>query len=91
MSAQPSVPSNVILIGKKPPMAYATAMIVMPEKEIIVKARGRAISTAVSAVEIFRRLTKANVKEIKIGSEQIGQEPAKRTVSTIEIVLVKEA
>ncbi len=52
------IPPDTILIGKKPVMAYATAVMMHfsgGAKELKIKARGRAISTAVDVVEVVRR------------------------------------
>ena len=63
-------------------------------KEVVIKARGRAISKAVDTVEIVRKRFlkgKVDIKEIKIDS-QVVQSPDGRQsrVSTIEIVLEKK-
>jgi len=85
---------NVILIGKKPTMNYALAVIIQfnqGSKEVEIKARGRAISKAVDVVEIVKKRLQPNVevKDIKIGSETLGDPP--RTVSTIAITLTAPA
>ena len=50
---------DVIFIGNKPPMAYvlaiSTSLSATNAKEITLKARGQAITTAVDAAEIARR------------------------------------
>jgi DNA-binding protein len=62
-------------------------------KEVSVKARGRAISRAVDAVEIIRRrfLPDVKVKSINIGTEQVqsGDRDTPANVSTIEITLAR--
>ncbi|HEC72431.1 MAG TPA: DNA-binding protein Alba, partial [Thermoplasmatales archaeon] len=61
-------------------------------KEVVIKARGRAISRAVDTAEIVRNrfVTDAKVKDIKIGTESITNEEGRTSnVSTIEIVLSK--
>ncbi|MCD6164527.1 MAG: DNA-binding protein Alba [Candidatus Odinarchaeota archaeon] len=58
--------------------------------EVVIKARGRAISKAVDVAEIVRQRflpEMVEVKEVKIGSEEVGEEQNKRTVSTIDITL----
>ena len=73
-----NIPPDTILIGKKPLMAYATAVMMhfnMGKKELTVKARGRAISHAVDVVEVVRRRFfegKIMVKAVKIGTEVVG-------------------
>jgi len=88
---------NVIYVGSKPPMSYVLAVITQfnsGSDEVIIKARGRAISTAVDAAEITRNrfVTDAKIKEIKIGTESITNEEEGRTtnVSSIEICLTKK-
>ena len=95
-SGRPSgVPSNTVLIGKKPLMAYATAIVMQANTgggDISVKARGRAISKAVDVVEVVRRRFfegKLAVSDVLIGTEVIGEEGQTRNVSTIEIKLKK--
>ncbi len=87
---------NVIYIGRKPPMSYVLAVITQfnsGSTEVILKARGRSISTAVDAAEITRNrfATDKEVKEIKIGTESITNEEGRTSnVSTIEICLAKK-
>jgi len=86
---------NVILVGKKPAMNYALATIIQfnqGAKEVTVKARGMAISKAVDVVEIVRRRfmeESVKVKDIKIGTEVLGEGDNVRNVSTMEIVISK--
>jgi DNA-binding protein len=85
---------NVIFVGQKPPMSYVLAVITQfnnnGSNDVIIKARGRAISTAVDTVEITRNrfVTDAKVKEIKISTESITNEEGRTSnVSSIEICL----
>jgi DNA-binding protein len=84
---------NTIYIGKKPLMSYALAALLQfnaGSDEIIIKARGRAISTAVDVAEVVKRRLYADmvdVKSIDIGTEVLGEE--QRNVSTMSIVLEK--
>ena len=95
--AREPIPPDTILIGKKPIMAYATAVMMHFQsgaKTLTVKARGRAISTAVDVVEVTRRrffAGKLAVREISIGTQIIGEGADTRNVSTIEIKLEKTA
>ncbi len=90
--------SNTVLIGKKPVMNYVIAVLTLIHKnvkEIVVKARGRAISKAVDTVEIIRNRFlpgKVDIEDIKIGSQTVTNPSGRETrVSTIEIKLkVKE-
>jgi len=85
---------NVIYVGKKAPMSYVLAVVTQfnsGSDEVIIKARGRSISTAVDTAEIVRNrfVTDAKLKDIKIGTESITHEEEGRTsnVSSIEIIL----
>lgn len=86
---------NVVLIGKKPVMNYVTACITFfnsGEKQVIVKARGRAICRAVDTVELLRRafVKDLEVKRIDISTEELFRaEGQKSNVSTIEIAVSK--
>lgn len=85
---------NVVFIGNKPVMNYVLAVVTQFNNgapEVTVKARGKAISRAVDAVEVSRNrfLTDARIKDIKIGTEKIATDRGESNVSTIEIVLVK--
>jgi DNA-binding protein len=88
---------NVIYIGRKPVMSYVLAVITyfnMPNaKEVVLKARGRAITTAVDVAEITRRrfMDKAKISNIEIGTEELPEEGGRtRAVSTMEITLSLE-
>ena len=85
---------NVIYVGSKPPMSYVLAVVTQFQgsgsEEVVIKARGRAISTAVDAAEITRNrfIKDAEVKEIKIGTETLPREEGRSSnVSSIEICL----
>jgi len=86
--------TNVVYVGRKPTMSYVLAIITSftgsNAKEVTLKARGRAITTAVDAAEITRHrfMKDLNVDKITIGTEEIKQEEGgTRNVSTIEITL----
>ena len=89
--------ANSVLIGNKPVMNYVLACITLfhgGANEIMVKARGRAISRAVDVVEVTRRrfMPDVKVKKIGIGTDQLApfEEGGSPTnVSTIEITLKK--
>ncbi|MDH5482828.1 MAG: DNA-binding protein Alba [Candidatus Bathyarchaeota archaeon] len=90
---------NIVFIGSKPPMSYVLAIITSLSasnaKEITLKARGRAISTAVDAAEITRRrfMNDLKVSEIALGTEEMPAregETRGRMTSTMEIKLVRE-
>ena len=88
---------NVIFIGSKPPMSYVLAVVTEFKKdntkEVIIKARGRAISRAVDTAEIVRNrfVTDATVTKIEIGTENITNDEGRtHNVSSIEIHLSTE-
>lgn len=91
------IPPDTILIGMKPVMSYATAVMMhlsSGAQTLTLKARGRAISTAVDVVEVVRRrffAGKLKVLEIKIGTQILGEGSDSRNVSTIDIKIAKEA
>ena len=85
---------NVVYIGRKPVMSYVLAVIThfnMPDaKDVVLKARGMAITTAVDVAEITRRrfMTALAVEKISIGTEEMtGEEGRTRAVSFVEITL----
>lgn len=91
--------SGVVFIGRKPAMSYVLAIITSlstpNSKEITLKARGRAITTAVDVAEITRSrfLKDLKIDKITIGTEELPPregENRTRMVSTMEITLTKE-
>ena len=93
--AEKAEKAGVVLVGKKPAMVYAIAIMTAfrENEKVVVKARGRAISKAVDAVEIARNrfLADVEIEKIDIGTETVSMttEDGERTrnISTIEIVL----
>ena len=92
-------PAKIVFVGNKTPMDYVMAIITgfsgSKVEEIILKARGQAITTAVDAAEITRRrfLKDLKVSKIVIGTEEMPPregDTRARMVSTIEIALSKE-
>jgi DNA-binding protein len=88
---------NAVYIGRKPTMSYVLAVITSfnesDAKEVTLKARGQAITTAVDVVEITRHkfMKELNIGKITIGTEEIKQEEGgTRHVSTIEITLTRK-
>jgi len=85
---------NTIFVGKKPPMSYVLAVVTQfntsGSDEVMIKARGRAISRAVDTAEIVRNrfVTDAKIKDIKISTESLTNEEGRTSnVSSIEICL----
>jgi len=86
------IPADTILIGKKPIMAYATAVMMhfnTGAKKLTLKARGRAISTAVDVAEVVnnRFFQGSLAKHVNLGTEIVGDGQDARNVSTIEVIL----
>jgi len=87
---------NTVYIGSKPPMNYVLAVITSfnasDTKEVTLKARGRAITTAVDVAEITRSrfMKELNVGKISIGTEELQREDGTRNVSTMEILLTRD-
>ena len=91
--------SGIVFIGSKPAMNYVLAIITSLSasnaKEITLKARGQAITTAVDVAEVTRNrfLKDLKVSKVAIGTEEMppreGENRA-RMVSTMEITLTKE-
>lgn len=86
---------NTVYIGKKPTMNYVLAVVTQfnsGSRDVIIKARGRAISRAVDVAEIVRHrfIHDAVVKDIKIETEVLsGEGGSTANVSSIEIVVSK--
>ncbi|KXA99316.1 RNA-binding protein [candidate division MSBL1 archaeon SCGC-AAA259O05] len=85
---------NVIYVGDKKPMNYVLATITQfneeDSDEVILKARGGAISTAVDAAEITRNrfLTEVDIQDITTKTEELeDEEGGTSNVSAIEITL----
>ena len=89
-----STEENAVIIGQKSTMNYVVACVTLFNtgiNVIKVKARGRSISTAIETVEMLR---KAFIKDLKIDNIEIGSQTFEkmgktRTISTIEITLIK--
>ncbi len=86
---------NVVYVGKKGVMSYVLAVITQfnnGAKEVVIRARGKAISRAVDVAEIVRNRFMNDVKvgSINISTEEIqGGEQGPTKVSAIEIILQK--
>jgi DNA-binding protein len=86
--------SNTVFIGRKPVLNYVLACMTLfksGQEEIIIKARGRSISTAVDTVEVTRNrfMPDLKVADISIGTDELTSpdRPGPTNVSTIEIKL----
>jgi len=86
---------GVILVGKKNTKSYVLAVITILNQgstRITLKARGKAISTAVDVAEMVRNKFAKDLKveDIKIATEELSNEDGSTVrVSAMEIVLSK--
>ncbi len=84
---------NIVYIGRKPTMNYVLAVVMQfnsGSDDVIIKARGRSISTAVDVAEIVRNkfVQEAKIKDIQISTEQLtGDEGRTSNVSSIHIFM----
>ena len=88
---------NTIFIGKKETMNYVMALLTQfnsGSDEVVIKARGRAISKAVDVAEITKNrfMEEAKITDIVTDTEQIENEDGSGStnVSSIEITMKKE-
>ena len=86
---------NTVFVGKKGTMSYVLAVVTqmnMGAKEVMLKARGKAISRAVDVAEIVKNkfVTDTKITGINISTEEIRTEEGNQLkVSAIEIKLAK--
>jgi len=85
---------NVVYIGSKPIMNYCLAVLTSLKEEgsrVALKARGRAISTAVDVAEVTKSRFIENliIEKVEIGTEELESEGRMRNVSSITIILKK--
>ena len=89
------VPPNHIFIGKKPIMGYALSGVMQLTQypEVVLRARGKAISRAVDVAEvIINRLGNGQfvARSIEIDTDVVGEGAERRNVSTIRISVGKK-
>jgi DNA-binding protein len=84
--------SNTVFVGRKPVLNYVLACLTLlksGESEVLVKARGRSISTAVDVVEVTRNrfVNDLKIVDISIGTERLTSPDRDQptNVSSIEI------
>ena len=86
---------NVVFVGKKGTMSYVLAVVTQMNQgaqEVMIKARGKAISRAVDVAEIVRNkfVTDAKLNGITIATEEINTDEGNiLKVSAIEIKILK--
>ena len=87
----------MVFIGTKPPMNYVLAVVTVINggaPEVVLRARGQAISRAVDVAEMVRNkfVEKCTVTGVRIGTERVTNERGRAlNVSMIEIHLAKQA
>ena len=96
MPGASDIKDNTIFVGKKNTKSYVLAAITVlnqsAEKKLIVKARGKAISTAVDVVEMVRNkfFKDLSISDVKISTEELSNEDGSTVrVSAMEITLGK--
>ena len=85
---------NIIYVGNKPVMNYVLAVVTQFNNgadEVLIKARGRAISRAVDVeqIAINRFLSDVTTKKIETSTESLRTETGNTNVSAIEIIVGK--
>ena len=96
MSKSKASEPSIVFIGSKTVMSYVLACITQlneGNQDLILKARGRAISRAVDTAEIIRHrfVPDAQIKNIEISTEKIERsEGGTANVSAIEITISKK-
>jgi DNA-binding protein len=86
---------SFVYVGKKPLMSYVLAAVMQintESREVIIKARGQAISRAVDVAGVLRNkfVRNAKVQDIRISTETLAREDGTPSnVSSIEIIMVR--
>jgi DNA-binding protein len=85
---------NIIYVGNKPVMNYVLAVVTQFNNgadEVLIKARGRAISRAVDVeqISVNRFLSDVTTKKIETSTENLSTETGNTNVSAIEITVGK--
>ncbi len=88
--------SNTVFIGRKPILNYVLACLTLlksGESEVLIKARGRSISTAVDVVEVTKNrfVNDLKIVDIIIGTERLTSPDRDQptNVSSIEIKITR--
>jgi len=85
---------NLVIVGKKATMNYVIACLTLfnsGNQDVTIKARGKPISRAIETVEMLRKsfIKNLEIKKIEIGSQDYSLMGKQRSISTIEISLLK--
>ena len=88
--------SNTVFVGRKPVLNYVLACLTLlksGESEVLIKARGRSISTAVDVVEVTKNrfVNDLKIVDISIGTERLTSPGRDQptNVSSIEIKVTR--
>ena len=88
--------NDVIFVGKKPVMSYVMAILThlnSGNNNVLIKARGSAISTAVdiSQVTMHKFMKDLKISNVELGTEELAdKEGKKRNVSFISIEMKRQ-
>lgn len=87
-----STEDNVVYVGSKPPISYVHAVVTQfneGQDTVKVKARGKAIATAVDVAEMVRNRFEedADVADVAIGTDRIEDDDGPVDLSAIRIDL----
>jgi DNA-binding protein len=87
---------NTVYVGGKPVMSYVLAVVTQfnanKADEVVIKARGKAISRAVDVAEIVKNrfLTNVKIDKITTATEEVKREDGSQaSISAMEITLKK--
>ncbi|MEM2214524.1 MAG: DNA-binding protein Alba [Candidatus Nezhaarchaeales archaeon] len=87
---------NVVIVGQKPTMNYVLACLTLFHQgfsDVVIKARGKAISKAIDVVNIVKEkfIPTAKIKSLELGNERLVTERGDVVnLSTLTIILTKE-
>ncbi|MEZ0346806.1 MAG: hypothetical protein ABWK01_09660 [Infirmifilum sp.] len=84
---------EIIYIGEKPASGYIVEILTLLKKgreKIILKARGPNISKAAGIAESVKKMTGNKIKygEIKLYSEEVGEEAEEKMIPVLEIEII---
>jgi len=84
---------STVYIGEKPTSTYVLEVLTLLKKgarKLTVKARGHNISKAAEVTESVKRMTgdKVSYGQIKLYSEEVGEEAKEKSVPVIEIEII---
>lgn len=94
MTEESKSADNIVYIGNKEVMNYVLAVVTQINEgsdEVVLKARGRAISRAVDTAEIVKNrfLQDLSILNIETGTEELESEDGTSNVSSISMTLGK--